>query len=352
MIEELLKETSVWETLAQTNKPLILYGMGNGADKVLDRFRPLHIVVKEVMASDEFVRGQCFHGYKVKTLSEIEEQYDDFIILPAFGSGRAEVIDLISSIAGRHKILVPNTPVAGECIFDRSYLTKNGAEIEQAYQLMEDEQSKKVFRCMCWFQFTGELKYLFEMESEKDEAYALLSLGKDENYLDLGAYRGDTIDEFLKYTNGKYHSITALEPDKKTYRKLCEAKGDLPCTELINKGIWRYETQIGMTQGRGMGSAVDLKCSECVPVTDIDCLAENTKFTYIKMDVEGVEYIALCGGEKLIRQYKPKLNIACYHRCADIYRLPFVIKEMNPDYKIYMRHHPYIPCWDTNLYCV
>jgi len=83
-----------------------------------------------------------------------------------------------------------------------------------------------------------------------------------------------------------------------------------------------------------------------------DSLAEDTKFTYIKMDVEGVEFVVLSGGMTLMAEHKPKLNIACYHRCCDIYRLPAVIHRANPNYKIYMRHHPYIPCWDTNLYCI
>jgi hypothetical protein len=49
---------------------------------------------------------------------------------------------------------------------------------------------------------------------------------------------------------------------------------------------------------------------------------------------------------------KPKLNIATYHKCEDIFTLPLLINELNPDYKIHLRHHPYIPAWDTLFYCV
>ena len=75
-------------------------------------------------------------------------------------------------------------------------------------------------------------------------------------------------------------------------------------------------------------------------------------FTYIKMDIEGVEFVVLYGGYEYLRSNKPKLNVACYHRCCDIYRLPNMLKRVNPDYKIYMRHHPCIPSWETNLYCI
>ena len=35
-----------------------------------------------------------------------------------------------------------------------------------------------------------------------------------------GAYNGDTIRELLSYTDGAYDSITALEPDKRNFKKL------------------------------------------------------------------------------------------------------------------------------------
>ena len=38
------------------------YGMGNGADAILDRLDRLDIPVNAVFASDEFVRGQVFRG--------------------------------------------------------------------------------------------------------------------------------------------------------------------------------------------------------------------------------------------------------------------------------------------------
>jgi len=28
------------------------------------------------------------------------------------------------------------------------------------------------------------------------------------------------------------------------------------------------------------------------------------------------------------------------------------VSEINPKYKIHLRHHPYIPAWDTNIYCM
>lgn len=58
-ITELLKdEISVWERLKNCGKTVVLYGMGDGADKVLAAFDRYGINASAVIASDDFVRGQ------------------------------------------------------------------------------------------------------------------------------------------------------------------------------------------------------------------------------------------------------------------------------------------------------
>ena len=299
MIKELLKEKSVWEKLMATDKPIILYGMGDGADRVLNEFSVLNINISGVMASDGFVRGQTFHGFTVQTLDQVKEDFDNFIILITFGTDKPDVIEKIKELSREYTVLVPSVPVAGEKIFNRGYLMRNGTEIMEAFNLMEDEESREVFKNMCYFQYT-----------------------------------------------------TALEPDAKTYKKLVENMGELPNTKLIEKGIWNIDGEVCFATGKGRGSVLNNKEGVLTPVTCIDTIAKETPFTYVKMDVEGVEFVVLYGGYEYLQSNKPKLNVACYHRCCDIYRLPLMLKRVNPEYKIYMRHHPCIPSWETNLYCI
>ena len=74
--------------------------------------------------------------------------------------------------------------------------------------------------------------------------------------------------------------------------------------------------------------------------------------TFIKYDVEGSEKQAIDGAKKTITAHRPKLSVALYHRNEDMFAIPLQIAELNRKYKFYMRHHPYIPDWDTNLYCI
>lgn len=46
---------------------------------------------------------------------------------------------------------------------------------------------------------------------------------------------------------------------------------------------------------------------------------------------------------------KPKLFIAAYHHDADIFLLPLFIWQLVPEYKVYLRKHPYVPAWELNF---
>ena len=71
---EHIKEQNVWDILKESDKPIVLYGMGDGADKVLRAFERFSLKASAVMASDDFVRGQSFHGFTVKKLSQLEKE--------------------------------------------------------------------------------------------------------------------------------------------------------------------------------------------------------------------------------------------------------------------------------------
>ena len=107
MIEEILKNQSAWEYLKSTDLPIILYGTGNGADRVIDEYERLGIKLSGVMASDGFVRDRYFRGFKVKSVSDFENEFSDFVITVGFASQREEVIENILNLSKRHKLLVP-----------------------------------------------------------------------------------------------------------------------------------------------------------------------------------------------------------------------------------------------------
>lgn len=86
-----------------------------------------------------------------------------------------------------------------------------------------------------------------------------------------------------------------------------------------------------------------------IQVDTIDNLCGEEKVTLIKMDIEGSEQAALRGAVNVIKRDKPRLAICIYHTFEDLYEIPFMIKDMVPEYKIYIRHHAYSHC-ETVVY--
>ena len=80
------------EYLRTSGKKVLLYGMGNGAEKAHALLNSQGIEVSGVFASDGFVRGHSFMGYPVLSMSAAEEIYGDYIAVLSFGlEGRKEL---------------------------------------------------------------------------------------------------------------------------------------------------------------------------------------------------------------------------------------------------------------------
>ena len=336
----------LWQTLQSETKPIVLYGMGNGAQAVLNQLNKYKIKPVGIFASDNFARGGQFCGYPVQTYDALKKQYPEMVILVCFGTNRTEVLDNIERLSKEQKLYCPDVPVYGDNIFDLHFARKNASQIEQCYNLLADDLSRKTFENIILFKLTGKMQYLQQCELEED-LFGALSLTDHEIYLDLGAYRGDTVEEFLNKVT-TYEHIYALEPNEKTFRKLSQNTATLDKITVINVAISDSNSQVYMNSD-GRGCAIGAQGNLMQTIT-VDSLLNGRPATLIKMDVEGVEASALAGATQTISNYRPKMIIAAYHRSEDIFELPLLIHEMQSDYKIELRHFKHNLAWDTNYY--
>ena len=333
----------LWKYLKETHKKIVLYGTGNGADKIYARLLKENIKISGVFASDGFKKGKEFGGFCVTSYKELKEALGDFIILVCFGSHLENVIENIHALEGKNELYLPDVPVCGENIFDLDFAKKHETELKTVYNLLADDLSKKVFENTVYYKLTGKSKYLTEIETSRDEAFELLNL-KGESFLDLGAFNGDTVEEFLKYSPD-YKEITAVEPDSRNFRKLSLNTQRVKNITLINAAVGENEGSIQMAKNKGRGNSQTGKTVEVSCIT-VDSLSASP--SYIKIDVEGAELSAIRGGKNTIEK-KPKMQIAAYHRSEDLFSIPLEVLKVNPNYKIYMRKHKALPAWDINF---
>ena len=78
MLDFITETNNVWQNMRSCGKPLVLYGMGNGADAILDRMAEEGLTAAALFASDEFVRGQNFRGFTVEHYVDIKARLGDF----------------------------------------------------------------------------------------------------------------------------------------------------------------------------------------------------------------------------------------------------------------------------------
>jgi hypothetical protein len=61
----------------------------------------------------------------------------------------------------------------------------------------------------------------------------------------------------------------------------------------------------------------------------------------VKLDVEGAEDQALLGMRKLIQLQRPYIEVAIYHRPADLYQLAEIILSISDQYRFDLRAYGY-----------
>lgn len=94
--------------------------------------------------------------------------------------------------------------------------------------------------------------------------------------------------------------------------------------------------------------------SAAFPVRSIDDLVEAgrvSRVDFTKMDIEGSELAALCGAERTLRRFTPKLAISLYHKPEDFCDIPAWLNQLGLGYRFYLGHYT-IHAGETVLYAI
>lgn len=343
----------MWDVLAREKRPIVVYGMGNGADKLIARFERYGITVADFFASDGFVRGHSFHGKRVKSFSEIKEEYDSFVIVLSFASNRPEVIEMLEAIDAQYDMYVPDMPVAGEEYFDRELYNAHYDEIRAAYDALGDEDSRNAYASIITYKLTGKMKYILNACSTKDELYAELSEREIKRVIDAGAYNGDTLKEAIAYFP-LLECVTAIEPDPKNYKKLMKYVQTLetPRVDAINAAVWNSTGDGALMSSGNRNSSISSTSSYEHKDTEVSLVTLDSlglSPDYVKYDVEGAEMEALKGSRETILRSHPTLLVSLYHRSADIYEITNYLRREYPFYRILLRRLRCLPAWEIDL---
>ncbi len=329
------------------NKNIYLYGAGTRGKVALKNLIRLGMGENVVGFVDDSIKEEYYLGKPVQLTENIEN--GDF----------SEAVFIITTYAVNRmacKIMEKGIPVNHIYYFselliddiDLDTLQNNRKEIEQTYSLLSDHLSKYIFKSLFEVYLDGNIGTLsrtkgdmqyFPISGSSDEIEGFF-LSDQESFVDCGAYDGDTIRKFKAITQNKYKKIWALEPDADNYAKLTAYidKQKDARVQLVQGGVYSEDAVMYFDGKRGTSSSLKKTGAESVKVYQLDHLISQP-VSFIKMDIEGSETDALLGAKRIIAEYKPKLAICVYHQIEDFWKIPLLMKSLNPNYRLYIRNY-------------
>lgn len=334
----------------------IVLGAGHGARGIVRYLKEHGVSEFKVCVDDEYWKeGMHFEGYDVEALGELLKNalhaYDIIIGFSSYDvcstdKYKRQYPDAIRNVI--HYDIFPHFWMEPQIYsIDRVYYEEKNEDLTKVYHLLEDDFSKKVLISFVEQRISGDFKYAEGIVSELSERYfdsEIMPLDSNITLIDCGAFEGeDTMNFFERYNDNLFSFV--IEPDKDNIEV---ARNNLRMyknnVDFVERVVLDKEVSVNFLSG-GEGSGISDSNGYTVQGTSLDMLyRENMKrfdndHVIIKMDIEGTELKALQGAEKLIRQKSPILVICVYHKQEDIIELPLYIRQLNPNYKIYMRRY-------------
>lgn len=189
-----------------------------------------------------------------------------------------------------------------------------------------------------------DFRYNFNIEAMRffsfrltEQYYDVVEFNEEEIFVDCGAYDGKTTSQFIDL-NPTYKAVHVFEPSPKQYEITCNTLSSYSNVHLYPYATYDKNGTTIFNSEDGSASGLSNKGNITVKTVRLDDVIQGP-ITYIKLDVEGVEYETLIGAEQLIKTYKPKLAICVYHNQEDFWRIPSLLLQYNPNYRIILRHY-------------
>jgi len=337
------------------NQGVIIYPAGRKTEALIESLTKNGIKIIAIGDSNSNLWGKKIGQFQIFSPTHLAEKHSNSPIIVSSTEYRKEITDSLKKIGFKTifhisflNFIDPNIfPVFPEyhqkfySLFDPF----NQADIIKLNALWGDAESRKSFLKILKFRLSFNDVVLNERKFSNQQYFEskIIFFSKEEVFIDCGAYKGDTIEQFNLITLAKFKKIYAFEPDRSNFDKLCKKCQEISAAkiECQPSGVYSSIGKVNfMETGDAIARIVDNDQSFSVNVISLDDFMKNKEVpTFIKMDIEGAETEAILGAKKIIKKYKPKLAISVYHNAIDLWEIPLLIKNLNNDYKIYLRHY-------------
>lgn len=292
---------------------------------------------------DDFSDDTESHGLPIIKTSDLPEQA---FVIACSGGRPLTVRRLLDAKGVRHldyfSLLRWSDLDLPEAVFNEGGMeafTAHETDLEWVFSLMADETSKTTLRKLVSFRMSYDLDHLTGFTQREDAQYFEPFVDYSHGapvFLDVGGFDGYTSKEFIRHAPN-YAAVHVFEPEPENY-ELCRRQLAGYESVFLHRYGTGAETAHLRFSSSGSGSAISPDGDMAIDIRRIDDVVEDVP-TFIKMDIEGAELMALEGARGLITRHQPALAICVYHRPSDLWTIPQKVFSMYDRYSVYLRHY-------------
>lgn len=234
---------------------------------------------------------------------------------------------------------------------------EQAGDVLAAFDLLGDDPSREEFVSQIAWRLTMDPDAL--SDPPPHEMYFPthnIPLRSDEFFVDCGAFDGDTVQLFLDQSHRHFDRIVAFEPDLANLQALGESLSALPPAIRDRIRVEPYalgerRKSVHFSAEGSLKSSVTESGTLTVECVALDDALAGSVPTYIKIDIEGYELLALEGAARILRRDAPVLAVCSYHKQSHLWEIPLLIHKLNPSYVLRQIRYA-VDAWETVTYAI
>ena len=331
--------TNVWYEIKNEKLPIAIWGAGALATELFESFQEKGIEIDCFFYKGDEYKQPIGHGVngRVLEISELKSRLSEVAVV--LGHGHYEKYNELVKYDFIKKIYIIANPFRIYSGPNQNWINNNKDCIAKAKLNLDDNKSKRLLDIFLKVRSQDDIAPMFNDIIFCDDYIQPIieHLNNNVVMVDAGAFRGDSVELFLKYYKKDCKKIFAIEPDKDSFFYLNKKYGGLSFIEPLQYGLSNKHGELfiksnGSQSNRILSEGLE---EDKVEIFTIDELFLNNRVDLIKIATPHFTLKILEGSEEVIKKQKPCLiiNLAV----DNTFYAPEIInyiKDLNSDYNL------------------
>lgn len=337
----------IYKQIKKAADPIYIWGAGSMAQVVLARLTENNIPVAGFFIDQQSLFAEQ-HDLKLPlyTLNEVLAKHSNIAVV--VGHGHMELTAKLEKIPQIREVFIIPNPYS-QYYLSENAVTKalNGGLATVKKYLADDTSYKNLELYYRLYTDTDYQKIYQQIELTPIFSPEFLMLDQQEIFFDVGAFYGDTVEEFISQTKS-YKKIVAFEIDKQAIAEFKNNFGKKSNIMLEEVGLGSKKGSFSLERAGTQSAALKESAGGSIAITTLDDYVRENKIipSLLKIAVPQLGLSIIQGAVKTLAENKIKLIIDVGVAINDDTQLIdtiYYLKKLNKDYKIALRYRLPMP---------